>query len=82
MKALLSFFALFTHAKAVLFLGLILMIAGLAASIGLLTISGWFLAATALAEAVHYSIFLPFCNSKRFSYWSNCCSLFRKSRHT
>lgn len=49
MKALLSFLRLFTHAKAVLFLGLILMIAGLAASIGLLTISGWFLAATALA---------------------------------
>lgn len=31
-----------------------------------------------MLEAVHYSIFLPFCNSKRFSYWSNCCSLFRK----
>ncbi|MFU2088613.1 heme ABC transporter ATP-binding protein/permease CydC [Avibacterium avium] len=49
MRTLLPFLRLFKHAKFVLFLGLILMITGLAASIGLLTVSGWFLAATALA---------------------------------
>lgn len=49
MRALLPFLRLFKHAKLPLFLGLILMITGLAASIGLLTLSGWFLAATAIA---------------------------------
>lgn len=51
MRTLLPFLRLFKHAKFVLFLGLLLMITGLAASIGLLTVSGWFLAATALAGA-------------------------------
>lgn len=51
MRALLPFLALFKHkhARFPLILGLILMICGLAASIGLLTLSGWFLAATAIA---------------------------------
>ncbi|OOS02074.1 cysteine/glutathione ABC transporter ATP-binding protein/permease CydC [Canicola haemoglobinophilus] len=49
MRALLPFIRLFSHAKFTLILGGILMIAGLASSIGLLTLSGWFLAATALA---------------------------------
>lgn len=49
MRALLPFLRLFYHAKFTLILGGILMIAGLASSIGLLTLSGWFLAATALA---------------------------------
>ncbi|WP_040976251.1 heme ABC transporter ATP-binding protein/permease CydC [Necropsobacter massiliensis] len=49
MRALLPFLSLFKHAKWVLFLGLLLMLGGLAASIGLLTVSGWFLAATAIA---------------------------------
>ena len=49
MRALLPFLRLFKFAKLPLFLGLILMITGLASSIGLLTTSGWFLAATAIA---------------------------------
>ena len=49
MRALLPFLRLFKFAKLPLFLGLVLMIMGLASSIGLLTTSGWFLAATAIA---------------------------------
>ncbi|WP_288505579.1 cysteine/glutathione ABC transporter ATP-binding protein/permease CydC [uncultured Haemophilus sp.] len=49
MRALLPFLRLFKFAKLPLFLGLVLMIIGLASSIGLLTTSGWFLAATAIA---------------------------------
>ena len=49
MPALLPFLRLFKFAKLPLFLGLVLMITGLASSIGLLTTSGWFLAATAIA---------------------------------
>ncbi|HDR1496482.1 TPA: cysteine/glutathione ABC transporter ATP-binding protein/permease CydC [Pasteurella multocida] len=49
MRALFPFLRLFKHAKLTLFLGVLLMITGLAASIGLLTLSGWFLAATAIA---------------------------------
>lgn len=49
MRALLPFLRLFKFAKLPLFLGLLLMILGLASSIGLLTVSGWFLAATAIA---------------------------------
>ena len=49
MRALLPFLRLFKFAKLPLFLGVVLMITGLASSIGLLTTSGWFLAATAIA---------------------------------
>ena len=49
MCALLPFIRLFKFAKWSLFLGGLLMILGLASSIGLLTLSGWFLAATAIA---------------------------------
>lgn len=49
MRSLLPFLHLFKHAKFSLSLGLILMIVGLGASIGLLALSGWFLAATAIA---------------------------------
>lgn len=49
MRALLPFLRLFKFTKLPLFLGLVLMITGLASSIGLLTTSGWFLAATAIA---------------------------------
>ena len=49
MRALLPFLRLFKFAKLPLFLGLVLMITGLTSSIGLLTTSGWFLAATAIA---------------------------------
>ena len=49
MRTLLPFIRLFKFAKFPLILGLILMILGLGSSMGLLTISGWFLAATAIA---------------------------------
>ncbi|MBN6071034.1 cysteine/glutathione ABC transporter ATP-binding protein/permease CydC [Aggregatibacter actinomycetemcomitans] len=49
MRALLPFLRLFKFAKLPLILGGLLMILGLASSIGLLTLSGWFLAATAIA---------------------------------
>ncbi|MCQ9124617.1 heme ABC transporter ATP-binding protein/permease CydC [Rodentibacter caecimuris] len=49
MRALLPFIRLFKFAKLPLILGLLLMISGLASSMGLLTLSGWFLAATAIA---------------------------------
>ena len=51
MKALLPYIQQFKHAKTSIIIGTILMITGLAASIGLLTLSGWFLAATAIAGA-------------------------------
>ena len=49
MRTLLPFIRLFKFAKFPLILGLVLMILGLGASMGLLTVSGWFLAATAIA---------------------------------
>ncbi len=51
MRTLLPFIRLFKYAKWPLFAGIILMILGLASSVGLLTVSGWFLAATAIAGA-------------------------------
>ncbi|TYG33649.1 cysteine/glutathione ABC transporter ATP-binding protein/permease CydC [Lonepinella koalarum] len=51
MRSLLPFLPLFKQAKFPLFLGVVLMIGGLACSIGLLTLSGWFLSATAIAGA-------------------------------
>ncbi|TDQ57398.1 ATP-binding cassette subfamily C protein CydC [Mesocricetibacter intestinalis] len=49
MRSLLPYLKLFNHARFPLIFGIVLMIAGLASSIGLLTLSGWFLAATAIA---------------------------------
>lgn len=49
MRTLLPFIRLFKFAKFPLILGLILMILGLGSSMGLLTVSGWFLTATAIA---------------------------------
>ena len=49
MHTLLPFIRLFKFAKFPLILGLVLMILGLGSSMGLLTVSGWFLAATAIA---------------------------------
>lgn len=53
MRALLPFLSLFKHkhARFPLVLGIILMITGLAASVSLLSLAGWFLAATAIAGA-------------------------------
>lgn len=51
MRSLLPYIQQFKHAKVSIIIGTILMITGLAASIGLLTLSGWFLAATAIAGA-------------------------------
>ena len=49
MRTLLPFIRLFKFANFPLILGLVLMILGLGSSMGLLTVSGWFLAATAIA---------------------------------
>ena len=49
MRTLLPFIRLFKFVKFPLILGLVLMILGLGSSMGLLTVSGWFLAATAIA---------------------------------
>ena len=49
MRALRPFIRLFRFAKLPLILGLLLMILGLGSSMALLTVSGWFLAATAIA---------------------------------
>lgn len=60
MRALLPFLQYFNHSRKALFLGIVLMISGLAASIGLLTVSGWFLAATAIAGAgTLFNFFYP-----------------------
>ncbi len=42
MRSLLPFLAMLKHSPARLMLGIILMLTGLVASIGLLTLSGWF----------------------------------------
>lgn len=60
MRTLFPFLRLFKYAKFPLILGVILMIVGLSSSIGLLTLSGWFLAATAIAGAgTLFNFFYP-----------------------
>ncbi|AWX13209.1 cysteine/glutathione ABC transporter ATP-binding protein/permease CydC [Mergibacter septicus] len=60
MRVLFPFLALFKYAPGRLLGGLILMMVGLAASIGLLTLSGWFLAATAIAgTTLFFNFFYP-----------------------
>ncbi|ABR74462.1 cysteine/glutathione ABC transporter ATP-binding protein/permease CydC [Actinobacillus succinogenes] len=60
MRTLLPYLKLFRHAKISLIFGVILMITGLAAGIGLLSLSGWFLAATAIAGAgTLFNFFYP-----------------------
>ncbi len=49
MRTLWPFIRQFKYAKWPLFAGIVLMILGLGSSVGLLTLSGWFLAATAIA---------------------------------
>lgn len=60
MRSLLPYIQQFKYAKTSLFIGLFLMITGLAASIGLMTVSGWFLSATAIAGAgTLFNFFYP-----------------------
>ncbi|MFU2075266.1 heme ABC transporter ATP-binding protein/permease CydC [Gallibacterium anatis] len=60
MRSLLPFLAMFKHSPARLMLGIILMLTGLVASIGLLTLSGWFLAAAAIAGvSLMFNFFYP-----------------------
>lgn len=60
MRSLFPFFAMFKHTPLRLALGIILMLTGLAASIGLLTLSGWFLAAAAIAGvSILFNFFYP-----------------------
>ncbi|OBX07812.1 amino acid ABC transporter permease [Gallibacterium salpingitidis] len=60
MRSLLPFLAMFKHTPTRLLLGIILMLTGLVASIGLLTLSGWFLAASAIAGvSILFNFFYP-----------------------
>lgn len=60
MRALFPFFALYRTHLGWLCLGLLLAIVGLSASIGLLSLSGWFLAASALVgSSVLFNFFYP-----------------------
>lgn len=60
MRDLLPFFRLFRYAKYPLILGVVLMILGLLSSLGLLMVSGYFLASTALAGSVIiFNFFYP-----------------------
>ena len=79
MRALLPFLRLFKFAKLPLFLGLVLMITGLASSIGLLTTSGWFLAATAIAGlGTLFNFFYPSA-SVQWACYSRTLSVISKS---
>lgn len=60
MRTLLPFLSLYRTHFGRLLLGIVLAITGLAASIGLLSLSGWFLAATALVgSSVLFNFFYP-----------------------
>lgn len=60
MRALFPFISLYRHHWRRLTLGIILAITGLSASIGLLSLSGWFLAASALVgSSVLFNFFYP-----------------------
>lgn len=60
MKSLFPFFSLYSTHWGRLLLGIVLAILGLAASIGLLTLSGWFLSASFLAGSViTFNFFYP-----------------------
>ncbi|MGR3808699.1 heme ABC transporter ATP-binding protein/permease CydC [Pasteurella testudinis] len=60
MRALFPFLAMFKYSAFRLLFGVVLMICGLAASVGLLTLSGWFLAAAALAGTnILFNFFYP-----------------------
>ncbi|KAE9527982.1 heme ABC transporter ATP-binding protein/permease CydC [Testudinibacter aquarius] len=60
MRTLLPFLAMFKYTAFRLLFGVVLMICGLAASVGLLTLSGWFLAAASLAGAnILFNFFYP-----------------------
>ena len=60
MRSLFPFLRLYRHHLGLLVLGLVLAITSLAASIGLLSLSGWFLAASALVgSSVLFNFFYP-----------------------
>ncbi|KGQ70689.1 amino acid ABC transporter permease [Chelonobacter oris] len=60
MRTILPFLAMFKYNAFRLLFGVVLMICGLAASVGLLTLSGWFLAAASLAGAnMLFNFFYP-----------------------
>lgn len=60
MRALLPYLALYKRHKWMLSLGIVLAIVTLLASIGLLTLSGWFLSASAVAR-------LPDCTASTYA---------------
>ena len=59
MRALLPYLALYKRHKWMLSLGIVLAIVTLLASIGLLTLSGWFLSASAVAGVAGLYSFYP-----------------------
>ncbi|QLB12895.1 ATP-binding cassette subfamily C protein CydC [Bisgaardia hudsonensis] len=79
MRSLLPFIRLFKYAKFPLFIGIILMITGLAASISLLTLSGWFLAATAIV-GIHtlFNFFYPSASVRGFAIGRTVARYFEK----
>ncbi|EGR75280.1 cysteine/glutathione ABC transporter membrane/ATP-binding component [Escherichia coli O104:H4 str. LB226692] len=66
MRALLPYLALYKRHKWMLSLGIVLAIVTLLASIGLLTLSGWFLSASAVAG-------LPDCTASTICYPLRAC---------
>ena len=52
MRVLLPFFAMFKYSAFRLLFGIVLMICGLAASVGLLTLSGWFRISSSVKPAI------------------------------
>ena len=79
MRALLPFIRLFRFAKLPLILGLLLMILGLGSSMALLTVSGWFLAATAIAGlGTLFNFFYPSASVRGFAIGRTVARYFEK----
>jgi ATP-binding cassette subfamily C protein CydC len=80
MRALLPYLALYKRHKWMLTLGIVLAIVTLLASIGLLTLSGWFLSASAVAGVAglySFNYMLPAAGRSRYRHYPYCRTLFR-----
>lgn len=82
MKKILPFLRCFTSAKWYLLLGLVFMVLGLFSSIALLSLSGWFLSATAIAgvvgTAILFNFFYPSASVRGFSIGRTAFRYFEK----
>ncbi len=79
MRALLPYLALYKRHKWMLSLGIVLAIVTLLASIGLLTLSGWFLSASAVAggcRTVQLQLYATRCGRAWCSNHPYCRALF------